>query len=141
MFNYSIQWIIVIINTIYSIEAKVLIIIDCNRRPQPLGQNLLQLNLIRIRGVRGGGLIAGKAPSSSINDSVHYYEVDLHQDLWGEWLLAQVWGRRGTRLGPVRSVPCNSQAEGLARVDILLKRRWQHRYVMVAGVPLRDPAR
>ena len=72
---------------------------------------------------------------------VRYYEADLHQDLWGEWLLTQTWGRRGTRLGQIRSVPCNSQAEGLARVDILLKRRRQHHYVVVAGAPLRDPAR
>ncbi|MCC8999828.1 MAG: WGR domain-containing protein [Candidatus Contendobacter sp.] len=72
---------------------------------------------------------------------IRYYEVDLHQDLWGEWLLTQVWGRRGTRLGQVRRVSCGSRAEGLVRITAILKRRWQHRYVMVAGIPLHDPAR
>lgn len=64
---------------------------------------------------------------------IRYYEVDLHQDLWGEWLLTQAWGRLGTRLGQVRAVSCSSQAEGLALVMTILKRRRQHRYVMVAG--------
>ncbi|CDH44775.1 MAG: WGR domain-containing protein [Candidatus Competibacteraceae bacterium] len=57
---------------------------------------------------------------------VRYYEVDLRQDLWGGWLLTQTWGRQGTRLGPVRSVSCNSRVEGLARVATLLKRRQHH---------------
>ena len=64
---------------------------------------------------------------------IRYYEVDLHQDLWGEWLLTQAWGRLGTRLGQVRAVPCGSQAEGLARVAAILKRRRQRCYVMVVG--------
>jgi hypothetical protein len=41
-----------------------------------------------------------------INEWIHlrwergtrYYEVYLHQDLWGDWVLTQVWGRRGTAL-------------------------------------------
>ena len=64
---------------------------------------------------------------------VRYYEVDLHRDLWGEWLLAQAWGRRGTRLGQVRVVPCDSRDEGLARIAAILKRRRQRRYRLVAG--------
>ncbi|MFO1419481.1 MAG: WGR domain-containing protein [Candidatus Competibacteraceae bacterium] len=65
---------------------------------------------------------------------VRYYQVDLHQDLWGEWLLAQAWGRRGTRLGQVRMAPCGSRAEGLARIAAILKRRRQRRYCLVASV-------
>jgi hypothetical protein len=34
-----------------------------------------------------------------------YYEVYLHQDLWGEWVLTQVWGRRGLGLPLRRLVP------------------------------------
>jgi predicted DNA-binding WGR domain protein len=64
---------------------------------------------------------------------VRYYEVDLHRDLWGEWRLAQAWGRRGTRLGQVRVVPCDSRDEGLARIAAILKRRQQRRYDLVAG--------
>ena len=59
------------------------------------------------------------------------YEVDLDRDLWGEWLLAQAWGRRGTRLGRVRVVPCGSRDEGLARIAAISKRRRQHRYDLV----------
>ena len=36
---------------------------------------------------------------------IRYYEVDLHQDLWGEWLLTQAWGRLSTRLGQ-KFEPC-----------------------------------
>ena len=64
---------------------------------------------------------------------VRYYEVDLHRDLWGEWRLAQAWGRRGTRLGQVRVVPCDSRDEGLARIAAILKRRQQRRYDLVVG--------
>jgi hypothetical protein len=65
---------------------------------------------------------------------VPYYEVDLHWDLWGEWLLAQAWGRWGTRLGRVRVVPCGSRDEGLARIAAILKQRQQRRYRLVASV-------
>jgi hypothetical protein len=30
-----------------------------------------------------------------------YYEVYLHQDLWGDWVLTQVWGRGGMELGRI----------------------------------------
>jgi predicted DNA-binding WGR domain protein len=54
--------------------------------------------------------------------------------LWGEWLLARAWGRRGTRLGRVRVVPCGSRDEGLARIAAILKQRQQRRYRLVASV-------
>jgi hypothetical protein len=34
-----------------------------------------------------------------------YYEAHIHQDLWGEWVLTRVWGRRGTLLGRTIHVP------------------------------------
>lgn len=68
---------------------------------------------------------------------MRYYEVDLHRDLWGEWLLAQAWGRRGTRLGQIRVAPCGSHAEGLVRIVAIGKRRRQRCYVMVAGADCR----
>jgi len=64
---------------------------------------------------------------------VRYYEVDLHRDLWGEWLLTQAWGRRGARLGRVRVAPCGSHTEGLVRIAVIIKRRRQRRYQLVAG--------
>ena len=72
---------------------------------------------------------------------VRYYEVDLHRDLWGEWLLVQVWGRRGTRLGQVRVASCGSHAEGLAQIAAIVKRRRQRCYVMVAGADPRGEKR
>jgi predicted DNA-binding WGR domain protein len=69
---------------------------------------------------------------------VCYYEVDLHQDLWSEWLLIQAWGRRGTRLGQIRVAPCGSRDEGLARIAVILKRRRQRRYHLVAGADPND---
>lgn len=64
---------------------------------------------------------------------VRYYQVDLDRDLWGEWLIAQAWGRRGTRLGQIRVAPCGSRDEGLARIAAIFERRRQHRYRLVAG--------
>ena len=71
---------------------------------------------------------------------VRYYQVDLHQDLWGEWLLTQAWGRRGTRLGRGRVAPCGSHAEGLAQIAAIEKRRRQRCYVAVAGADPPDKA-
>ena len=34
---------------------------------------------------------------------VRYDEVQVHQDRWGQWVLLQRWGQRGTALGQTRS--------------------------------------
>ena len=44
-----------------------------------------------------------------------YYELWVQQDLWGQWLLTRVWGRRGTALGQIRHELCESYAEGLTK--------------------------
>jgi hypothetical protein len=31
--------------------------------------------------------------------ATRYYEVYLHPDLWGDWVLTRIWGRRGELLG------------------------------------------
>lgn len=45
-----------------------------------------------------------------------YYETRLHQDLWGQWVLTRVWGRRNTPMGkitkPAREAPGFSHGEG-----------------------------
>ena len=64
---------------------------------------------------------------------MRYYQVDLHQDLWGAWLLTQSWDRRGTRLGQVWVTPCGSRDEGLTRIAAIGKRCRQRRYRLVAG--------
>jgi hypothetical protein len=60
-----------------------------------------------------------------------YYEVRLHQDLWGGWVLTQIWGQRGAALGRVRHVPCASYEEGITKLDEVRKKREQRGYVAV----------
>jgi hypothetical protein len=57
-----------------------------------------------------------------------YYEVSLHQDLWGDWVLTQVWGRRGTQLGRIVHNPCASYKEGCERLAAVQARREQRGY-------------
>ena len=65
-----------------------------------------------------------------------YYEVLLHQDLWGGWIVTRVWGRRGSPLGRVRHQPCGSYAEGLSQVRLAQQRRTRRGYATVGEVPL-----
>jgi len=44
-----------------------------------------------------------------------YYELRVQQDLFGNWLLTRVWGRRGSALGQIRHELCESYAVGLAK--------------------------
>ena len=60
-----------------------------------------------------------------------YYEVYLHQDLWGQWVLTRCWGRRGSALGQVRSFPCASYPDALAQLEQIKKRRAQRYYQLV----------
>lgn len=48
--------------------------------------------------------------------TTRYYEVHLHPDLWGQWIVTRIWGRSGTALGRRMSVPCLSYQDGLQRV-------------------------
>lgn len=63
--------------------------------------------------------------------STRYYEVLLHQDLWGGWIVTRVWGRRNSPLGRVRHQPCTSYAEGLDRVRQAQERRARRGYAAV----------
>lgn len=65
-----------------------------------------------------------------------YYQVDLCHDLWGQWVVIQRWGRRGTALGQTRRVPCHSHAEALNLVARIEHRRLQHGYCKVDPVKL-----
>ena len=44
-----------------------------------------------------------------------YYELLVQQDLWGQWLLTRVWGRRGSAMGQIRHELCESYAAGLTK--------------------------
>lgn len=63
--------------------------------------------------------------------ATRYYQVDVCQDLWGQWVLIQRWGRRRTRLGQTRRIPCGSHAEALSLLTRLQRRRLQHGYCAV----------
>jgi len=62
-----------------------------------------------------------------------YYEAHLHQDLWGEWVLTKVWGRRGTLLGRAVHMPCASYREACERIAALHVRREQRGYSRTAN--------
>jgi hypothetical protein len=57
-----------------------------------------------------------------------YYRVHLEQDLWNEWLVTQVYGRIGSRLGHARALPAASIESALLRLAEIAKRRRQRGY-------------
>lgn len=62
-----------------------------------------------------------------------YYEVHVEQDLWGDWVLTRVWGRRGTALGRIRRDACASRADALEKLAAMERQRARRGYVAVAG--------
>ena len=44
-----------------------------------------------------------------------YYELRVQQDLFGDWLLTRIWGRKGTALGQIRHELCESYAAGIVK--------------------------
>jgi hypothetical protein len=57
-----------------------------------------------------------------------YYRVHLEQDLWRGWLLTQVNGRIGTRLGRARSKPTPSMENARLDLAAMAARRLQRGY-------------
>ena len=57
-----------------------------------------------------------------------YYELRLQQDLFG-WVVVKAWGRKESRLGQVRSVPCDSYSEALQEWRAGLRARQRRGYV------------
>lgn len=54
-----------------------------------------------------------------------YFRVRLEQDLWRGWLLTQVNGRIGSRLGRGRALPSPSIEAALMALAAIVKRRRQ----------------
>jgi hypothetical protein len=46
----------------------------------------------------------------------------------GDWTLVTVWGGLGSRRGQARSTAVPSYEDGLAHIEKIAKRRWQHGY-------------
>ena len=63
--------------------------------------------------------------------NTRYYEAHLHQDLWGDWILTQVWGQRGTRMGQTKHTLCASYQDGMEKLAQVRKRREQRGYQVV----------
>ena len=61
-----------------------------------------------------------------------YYRVHLEQDLWRNWLLTQVNGRRGTRLGCARSKPTPSIENALLDLAAIATRRRKRGYELTS---------
>lgn len=57
-----------------------------------------------------------------------YYEARLTQNLWGEWSVIRVWGRKNSRLGSTQETPVTDYAEGVALMQSIASRRRQRGY-------------
>jgi hypothetical protein len=65
--------------------------------------------------------------------STRYYRVHLEQDLWAGWLLTQVNGRTGSRLGRARSFEQPSIDAALYTLAAVAKRRRQRGYRFIGS--------
>lgn len=57
-----------------------------------------------------------------------YYRAHLEQDLWHDWVITQVNGRRGSSLGRARTRPQPSLAAALLNLAAIAERREQRGY-------------
>jgi hypothetical protein len=57
-----------------------------------------------------------------------YYRAHLEQDLWRDWVITQVNGRRGSRLGQARTHPQPSLAAALTNLAAIAERREKRGY-------------
>ena len=64
--------------------------------------------------------------------ATRYYQVDICQDLWGQWVLIQRWGRRGTALGQTRCVPCAAYTDAMSLLARIQRRRVQRGYCVIS---------
>ena len=60
-----------------------------------------------------------------------YYELHLRQDLWGDWLLTRVWGRRGSSLGQIRHEHYPNYGEGAIKYANSIKQRGKRGYIQI----------
>ena len=52
-----------------------------------------------------------------------YYEANLCQDLFGEWILMKYWGNKTSKLGGSQSTLVASLNDGLTLMETVKKRR------------------
>ena len=62
-----------------------------------------------------------------------YYEAQLHQDLWGTWIISRRWGRRHAPKGQARNTLCDSYEQGLKALDDIVERRRKRGYALIGS--------
>jgi hypothetical protein len=60
-----------------------------------------------------------------------YYRAHLEQDLWGQWTVTRVVGRRGARRGRYMTTWVASLEHGLITLGTIAKRRHECGYQLV----------
>ncbi|HEB56641.1 MAG TPA: WGR domain-containing protein [Gammaproteobacteria bacterium] len=60
-----------------------------------------------------------------------YYEAHLNRDLFGQWVLTRVWGRRESPRGRVVHTPCASHNEACNQLAKIIARRRLRGYTAV----------
>lgn len=66
-------------------------------------------------------------------EKLRYYQVELLQDLLGDWTLVQCWGGLDSRRGRMRILAVPSEAAGQAQIEAIARRRCQRGYVSQSG--------
>lgn len=65
------------------------------------------------------------------NHATRYYQAWITQDLFGTWVVARTWGRKGARLGRMTQTVLNNVEECETFLTTIDKRRRAHGYVRV----------
>ncbi len=65
--------------------------------------------------------------------SQRYYQLYLEQDLFADWVLIKLWGRRGTKLGGKQQVVCQTYEQALQLIDQIKNIRKRRGYMLCAG--------
>ena len=66
-------------------------------------------------------------------EKARYYQVDLVQDLLGDWTLVLCWGGLGSKRGGMRILTVASEGAGQELIEAIAKRRRQRGYVELSG--------
>lgn len=60
-----------------------------------------------------------------------YYQAVIQRNLFGDWELLRIWGRKGSALGRQVMTQCDSQADADALLERIAKVRARHGYVLL----------
>jgi len=66
-------------------------------------------------------------------DNGRYYEAHLARDLFGDWVLTRVWGRRDSAQGRVTHTPCDSYSQACKLLGQVTARRQARGYTQVTN--------